>query len=71
MRLRPRSREQAFKAVEGLKEPGQSAWLLKKFDGDKFNEVIRICHPVGMRYSTGTVITKPEQLEVKEYEIII
>ena len=71
MRLRPRTREQAFAAIEGLKDPGQSAYLLRKFDGEKFNEVIRICHPAGMRYSTGTVITKPEQLEVKEYEIII
>lgn len=71
MRLRPRTREQAFKAIEGLKEPGQSAWLLKKFDGDNFNEVIRICHPYGLKTSHAVEITKPEQLEVKEYEIII
>lgn len=71
MRLRPRTKEQAFAALEALKDPGQSAYLLLKFDGDKFNEVIRICHPAGMTYLTGIVITKPEQLQVKEYEIII
>lgn len=70
MRLRPRTKEQAFKAVEGLKDPGQKAYLVKMFDGDGSREAIRICTPTGI-YSSGVEITKPEQLEVKEYQIII
>lgn len=71
MRLKPRSREQAFRAVEALKDPGQEAYLVKTFDGDGSREAIRICTPTGNSYSRGIEITKPEQLEVKEYQIII
>ena len=67
MRLRPRTREQAFAAVEGLKDPGQSAYLVQEYDG---TQAIKICHPQGMMYQFKNEITRPEQLEVKEYQII-
>lgn len=67
MRLKPRSREQAFRAIEGLKDSGQSAYLILTFDGI---DAIRICHPHSMWYQNRKEITKPEQLEVKEYDII-
>ena len=68
MRLKPRTREQAFAAVEALKDPGQKAYLVRKYDGA---QAIRIRHHVfGSWYGNEIEITKPEQLEVKEYEII-
>ena len=64
MRLRPRTREQAFKAVEALKSAGQKAYLIA-------DNSIRICHPQSTYYPIKSrEITKPEQLEVKEYQII-
>jgi len=69
MRLKPRNKEQAFAAVEGLKGPGQKAYLVKDSFG---HDAIRIrCHISGYYYGNETEITKPEQLEVKEYQIII
>lgn len=38
MRLRPRTKEQAFAAVEALKDPGQEAYLVNE-------NTIRICNP--------------------------
>lgn len=64
MRLKPRTREQAFKAVEALKSAGQEAYLVDE-------NTIRICHPQSTYYPIkARAITKPEQLEVKEYQII-
>lgn len=67
MRLRPRTREQAFAAVEALKSPGQKAYLVNGFG----NYAIRICTPVTFFCPPGPEITRPEQLEVKEYQIIL
>lgn len=66
MRLRPRTREQAFRAIEALKAPGQKAWFVSALG----NHAIRICTPVTYFYPPGPEITKPEQLELKEYQII-
>lgn len=67
MRLRPRTREQAFAAIEGLKDPGQKAFLVM----DAFGyDAIRITNPRGRYYRPGSEITRPEQIEVKEYQII-
>lgn len=64
MRLRPRTCEQAFKAVEALKSAGQEAYLYT-------DSSIRICNPQSIWSPINKrVITRPEQLEVKEYEII-
>lgn len=67
MRLRPRTREQAFAAVQGLKSPGQEAYLVKDAFG---HDAIRICNTNGSYYKPGVEITNLKQLEVKEYQII-
>lgn len=66
MKLRPRTREEAFRAIQALKDPGQEAYLVDSFGGP----IIRITNTQGVRWQPGNVITCPEQLEVKQYQII-
>jgi hypothetical protein len=51
-------------AIEALKSAGKEAYLVNE-------NTIRICHPQSTYYPIKSKeITKPEQLEVKEYQII-
>lgn len=64
MRLKPRTREQAFKAIEALKSAGQEAYLIDE-------NTIRICNPQSTYYPIkARVITKAEHLKIQQYEII-
>lgn len=63
MRLLPQQPSKAFKAIQALLDPGQKAYMIGE-------NIIRICHPQTMWFSSDNELISPDQLEVKEYRII-
>ena len=66
MKLLPRNPEKMFNTVQALIAPGQTAYLV----GYPLPDTIRIQTSGVLRGAHGKELTRPEQLEHKEYKII-